>query len=82
MNRRSFFRSTLAAGAATAAVETPARAAGIPKMKVTRVREQMRVLEAKVNADEKLPTEDIVDLEARVTAVYEALDALIALVAR
>src|SRR3954466_6621975 len=38
MNRRSFFRSALAASAATLAVEPPAKAAGIPKMKVTRVR--------------------------------------------
>src|SRR5947199_7631890 len=37
MNRRSFFRSALAASAATAAVPPPA-AAAIPKMKVTRVR--------------------------------------------
>jgi hypothetical protein len=50
--------------------------------KITRVREQMRVLEAKVNADEKLPIEDIVDIETRVTGVYEALDALVALIAR
>src|SRR3954469_9372112 len=38
MDRRSFFRSALAASAATAAVPVPAIAAGIPKMKVTRVR--------------------------------------------
>src|SRR5215831_4959902 len=38
MNRRSFFRSALAASAATAAAEPPAKAAGIPRMKVTRVR--------------------------------------------
>ena len=37
MNRRSFFRSALAASAATAAVPPPA-AAAVPKMKVTRVR--------------------------------------------
>src|SRR5436305_4119036 len=37
MNRRSFFRSAVAASAATAA-PVPAAAAGIPKMKVTRVR--------------------------------------------
>src|SRR5438045_8848556 len=37
MNRRSFFRSALAASAATAAVPPPAVAA-LPKMKITRVR--------------------------------------------
>jgi hypothetical protein len=50
--------------------------------KVTRVRENMRVFEAKVNADERLPTEDIIALETRITGVYAALEDLIALVAR
>lgn len=50
--------------------------------KVTRVREQMRVLEAKVNGDERLDVCDIVDIEARITRVYESLDALLAFVAR
>ena len=38
MDRRSFFRSALAASAASAPAAPPAAAAGIPKMKVTRVR--------------------------------------------
>lgn len=50
--------------------------------KVTRVREHMRVFEAKVNADERLPIEDIVALETRISAVYAALEDVIALVAR
>lgn len=50
--------------------------------KVTRVREHMRVFEAKVNADERLAVEEIIDLEARITGVYEALEALLAFVAR
>lgn len=50
--------------------------------KVTRVREHMRVLEAKVNTDERLEVEDIIDIETRITGVYEALEALLAFVAR
>ncbi|MCO5167294.1 MAG: hypothetical protein M9894_13165, partial [Planctomycetes bacterium] len=50
--------------------------------KFTRVREHMRVLEAKVNADERLTVEEIVDIEVRITGVYQALEALIEQVAR
>lgn len=50
--------------------------------KVTRVREHMRVLEAKVNTDERLTVEEIVDIEVRITGVYTALEDLIELVAR
>lgn len=50
--------------------------------KVTRAREHLRVFEAKVNTDERLDVEEIIELEARVTGVYEALDGLIAMVAR
>lgn len=50
--------------------------------KVTRIREHLRVLEARVNADETMAVEEIIDLEARVTGVYEALDALLAAIAR
>lgn len=43
--------------------------------KVTRVREQMRVLEAKVNADDSgLSFEERVALEVPITRVYESLD--------
>jgi galactonate dehydratase len=38
MNRRSFFRSAAAVSAATLAEAPPASAAGLPKMKITRVR--------------------------------------------
>ncbi len=50
--------------------------------KVTRVREHLRVFEAKVNADERLEVEDIVDVESRLTGVYLALEDLLALLAR
>lgn len=49
--------------------------------KATRVREQMRVLEAKVNGDERLSFEDRVELEVHVTRVYEAVDELLRAVA-
>lgn len=50
--------------------------------KITRVREHMRVFEQRVNGDEKLPIEDIVDLETRISNVYAAVEDVIALLAR
>jgi hypothetical protein len=47
--------------------------------KVTRVRDQMRVFEQKVNASEQLEEEAMVALDAHVTRVYEALAELVAL---
>jgi hypothetical protein len=42
-------------------------------VKVTRLREQMRVLEQKINAHEKLEDEEKLVLDAHVTSVYDAL---------
>ena len=45
--------------------------------KTTTVREQMRVLEAKVNGNDKLDLSERLALQLRVTRVYESLDALL-----
>ncbi len=50
--------------------------------KATRIREQLRVLEAKVNADDRLDGFEQAGLQIRVTGVYEALDELLGWVAR
>ena len=45
--------------------------------KTTTVREQMRVLEAKLNANEALPLGERVDIQLHVTRVYQSIDALL-----
>ncbi|MGE0706655.1 MAG: DUF6386 family protein [Planctomycetota bacterium] len=45
--------------------------------KATRVREQLRMLEAKVNANAALDAMDAVDIQEPVTGIYEALDDLL-----
>lgn len=50
--------------------------------KVTRVRENMRVLEQKLNAEERLDVYEQVELEVPITRVYQSLDALLDWLAR
>ncbi|MEZ6189139.1 MAG: DUF6386 family protein [Planctomycetota bacterium] len=50
--------------------------------KTTRVREQLRVLEAKLNANDALTLAEKVELQASVTGVYRSLDGLLGEAAR